>query len=117
MMHVKSPSRILLVALALGWSVDLLFYDKALGVSFPLFVLLVLIALFGLSRLEGVPPARRNLWLLAPLLFFAGMVFVRANAFLTVLNVGASLALLGLVRPSGHSLLRDELSWRRSTDV
>jgi len=97
MMRVKSPSRILLVALVSGWSVDLLFYGKALGVSFPLFVLLVSIALFGLGRLEGVPPARRNLWLLAPLLFFAGMVFVRANVFLTVLDVGASLALLGLV--------------------
>lgn len=93
----NSPARILLIALTLGWSVDRLFYGKALGVSFPLFVLLLLIALFGLGRLEGVPPARRNLWLLIPLLFLAGMVFVRANPFLTVLDVGASLALLGLV--------------------
>lgn len=93
----NSPARTLLVALALGWSVDRLFYGKALGVSFPLFVLLVLIALFGLGRLERVPPARRNLWVLIPLLFLAGMVFVRTNAFLIGLDVGASLALLGLV--------------------
>jgi len=97
MIRVKSPACILLVALALGWSVDLLFYGKALGISVFLFVLLLMVALFGLGWLEGVRPARRNLWLLAPLIFFAGMVFVRANPFLTFLNVVASLVLLGLI--------------------
>jgi hypothetical protein len=97
MIRVKPPARILLVALALGWSVDLLFYGKALGISVPLFVLLLMVALFGLGRLEGVRPVRRNLWLLAPLIFFASMVFVRANSFVTFLNVVTSLALLGLV--------------------
>ncbi len=97
MIRTKSPIRILLVALALGWSVDLLFYGKALGISAPLFVLLLMAALFGLGRLEGAPPVRRNLWLLAPLIFFAGMVFVRANAFVTFLNVVAILVLLGLL--------------------
>ena len=97
MSHVHSPARILLVALALGWSVDLLFYGKFLGLSFPLFVLLLMIALFGLGWLEGVRPAWRNSWLLAPLIFFAGMVLVRANPFVTFLNVSASLALLGLI--------------------
>ncbi len=97
MSHVHSPARILLVALALGWSVDLLFYGKFLGLSFPLFVLLLMIALFGLGWREGVHPARRNIWLLAPLIFFASTVFVRANPFLTFLNVVTSLTLLGLI--------------------
>ena len=97
MIREKSPTRIPLVALVLGWSVDLLFYSKALGISVPLFVLLLLVALFGLGWLEGVRPARRNLWLLVPLLFFAVMVFVRANPFVTFLNVVAILALLGLI--------------------
>jgi len=97
MICTKPPTRILLVALALGWGVDLLFYGKALGVSVPLFVLLLMVALFGLGWLEGVQPARRNLWLLAPLIFFASMVFVRANPFVTFLNAVSSLGLLGLV--------------------
>ncbi|MBM4464180.1 MAG: DUF4173 domain-containing protein [Chloroflexi bacterium] len=97
MIRVKSPARILLVALALGWSVDLLFYGKALGISALLFVLLLMVALFGLGWLDGVRPVWRNLWLLAPLFFFASMVFVRANPFVTFLNVVSSLALLGLI--------------------
>lgn len=97
MARASSPARILLIGLALGWSVDLLFYGKALGMSFPLFVLLVLAALFGLGRLADVSPKRRSLWLVVVLVFLAGMVFVRANLFITVLNVGASLVLLGFV--------------------
>lgn len=97
MIRGKPSARILLVALALGWGMDLLFYGKALGISAPLFVLLLMVALFGLGRLEGVRPVRRNLWLLAPLMFFASMVFVRANPFVTFLNVVGSLALLGLI--------------------
>jgi hypothetical protein len=97
MIHTNRPSFFLLVALALGWSVDLLFYGKALGISALIFVILVIVALFGLGRLEEVRPAWRNLWLLAPLIFFAAMVFVRANQFVTFLNVAASLALLGLI--------------------
>jgi len=97
MTRIKLPSFTLLVALALGWSVDLFFYGKALGISVPLFVLLLIIALFGLSWLEGVRPAWRNLWLLVPLIFFVTMVFMRANPFVTLLNVGVSLVLLGLI--------------------
>ena len=97
MTRIKLPSFTLLVALALGWSVDLFFYGKALGISVPLFVLFLTIALFGLSWLEGVRPAWCNLWLLVPLIFFATMVFVRANPFVTLLNVGVSLVLLGLI--------------------
>ncbi len=76
MIRTKPPPFTWLVALALGWSVDLFFYGKTLGISVPLFVLLLVVALFGLSRLEGVRPARRNLWLLASLIFFASMAFV-----------------------------------------
>lgn len=95
--RVNPQARLLLAGAGLGVAVDLLFYGQALGISLLLFVLLVLGALFGLSRVEDVRPAWRNLWLLVPLIFFAGMVAVRANAFLTVLNVLATLALLGLL--------------------
>lgn len=93
---INSPLRLLLVAQTLGWTVDLLFYGKALGISVPIFVLLILGALFALGWKEGVRPEARNLWLLVPLLFFAFMVFVRANATLTMINVSMTAALLAL---------------------
>src|SRR5438552_12882016 len=97
MATVKSPARVLQVALALGWSADLLFYGKSLGISVPLFALLLLASLFVLGRLEGTGLARRNLWLLLPVGFFATMVVVRANAWLTILNMLALFALLALM--------------------
>ncbi len=41
---LSSPRRVLLVTLALGWSVDLLFYGKFLGVSLLVFVFLLIVA-------------------------------------------------------------------------
>lgn len=72
---------------------DVLFYGKTLGVSFPLFIVIgiaVMLASVGLTR---QPLRLRNLWILAPALFFAGMVAVRADGGINLLNVMASLAL------------------------
>ncbi|MCI0393931.1 MAG: DUF4173 domain-containing protein, partial [Chloroflexi bacterium] len=91
------PGRILLVGLALGWGFDGLFYGKALGVSWPLFAGLLLVALFWLGRSKGIHPSWRNLWLLLPLGGVAAMVAVRANGFLLFWNVVATLCLLALV--------------------
>ena len=85
---------LLLTALIIGYSADLLFYGKTLGISLLLFVLLFVSALIFIGRSEGVPFARQNRWLLAPLLFFAGMAAIRANSLVTALNVLAIMALL-----------------------
>ena len=87
-------NRLLLLGLALGWSADLLFYGKAVGISLLLFVLLFLAAFGYASRLAGVAPRWRHLWLLLPLLFFAGMASIRANPYLTAFNVLATLVCL-----------------------
>jgi hypothetical protein len=97
MPRVNSPTHVLIAALTLGWFADLLFYGKDLGISAIIFVLLVLATLYLLSRQEDVRPARRNLWLMLPTLFFAGMVSLHANIFLSALNVLAVITLLGLV--------------------
>ena len=97
LVYANSPRRLLLVALAIGICVDILFYGKALGVSVPLFALLLVGALFGLGWAEKRRPVLANAWLVLPLVFFAGMVAVRANTFLAVLNIAAGLALLTLL--------------------
>ncbi len=116
----RNTSPTVIVIVALGVAADVLFRGQMLGASFPLFVVLALSALVGLAQREGVRPVRSNLWLLVPLLFFAGMVAVRANGLLTFLNVTAGLALLGLVgffyaggRVERLGLLGYPLAWLR----
>ena len=94
---IRTALRVLLPALLLGWIGDALFYAKPLGISFPLFTTLAIATLFWVARHEGVAPARRNLWLIAPSLFFALMIAVRQNTLLTALNVLAVGALLCLL--------------------
>ncbi|MEO5953013.1 MAG: DUF4173 domain-containing protein [Chloroflexia bacterium] len=90
----KLINRILLVALVLGGSVDVLFYKKATGVSALVFVGLIVGALVTLGVMERVKVAWRNVWLVLPLVFFAGMVSVRANPEITLMNLGAASVLL-----------------------
>src|SRR5262249_31123246 len=51
----------------------------------------------ALSRAARVRAMRPNFWLLLPLLFFAAMIVVRANATLTLLNLAAVGVLLALL--------------------
>jgi hypothetical protein len=95
--RLRRPRATLLAALGLGVCAEVLFDGPALGLSFPLFIALFLMALLSIGGREAWQRARPNSWLLVPLLFFSGMVFVRASPFLTTLNVLASGFLLLLV--------------------
>lgn len=94
---LKFPKRALLAALFLGWSTDWLFYGKPTGISLLLFVTMLWLALRWIGNGEEVRSKRKNQWLLIPLWFFAAMAFVRANAFITTLNVLAVMSLLSYV--------------------
>lgn len=96
-MYLKKPKILLLLALFLGWFTNWLFYGKALGVSLPIFVI-VLLAVLAIATIGEERPLRwRNLLITGPLLFFAVMGMVRVNEFLTFLNVSATLSLLALL--------------------
>ncbi|MDQ5826295.1 MAG: DUF4173 domain-containing protein [Chloroflexota bacterium] len=95
--NLASPSRVLMAGLGLGMAFDILFYRKMLGISVPLFVGCLVGVLFWLGRQEDVRPRTRNLWIVLPLFFFAAMVYFRADAFLTFLNVVAVMGLLALL--------------------
>ena len=94
---IRTALRVLLPSLLLGWTADALFYKRALGISVPLFTALALLTLFWVARQERVAAIRRNLWPIAPALFFAAMVAVHANPLLTALNLFALGTLLLLV--------------------
>lgn len=96
-MTLKHPWRLVAAGLALGWLFDLLFYRKLPGISLVIFSAALLGALGLALRSEGARALRANLWLPAALLFFAAMGFVRANGFLTFLNICAMLMLASLL--------------------
>ena len=73
---------------------DYLFYDKALGINFPLYVGLILARLFFLIYYTQRSLPRQVVWPTVPLAFFSLMVFFRAGELLTFLNIVASLLLL-----------------------
>lgn len=96
-MILKHPWRLIAAGLALGWLFDLLFYGKLPGISLLIFSLGLLGALGMALHAEGARALRANLWLPVLLLFFAAMGFVRANSFLTFLNICALLMLASLL--------------------
>jgi hypothetical protein len=92
-----AATRLLSAALLLGWGVEVLFDGHLLGLSVPLFVGALVGTLAILSRRAGMRPPWQAVALTGPLLAVAAFVAVRANGFLTLLNVLAVLALLGLL--------------------
>jgi hypothetical protein len=94
--QINAPTRLAIAALTLGWLFDWAFYDKPLGISLAIYVGLLVTTLLAASWYEHVKPQRGALLLLAPLLFFAAMVAIRANPFLTFLNICTVLLLLML---------------------
>jgi hypothetical protein len=94
---LRSPTRLLLVALALGILADQLFGAGVLGVNAPLFVALGLLALGMLARAEGQPPTRANLWLAGTALLFSLFIVLREQSTLTFLNLCATAGCLLLL--------------------
>ena len=96
--HRIAPSLLIgAVSVFLGLCFNYFFYDKAPGISFPLYVGFILAGLFIIASKARARLSPHIFWLAAPLIFFSAMVAARTSAFLTVLNIGASLLLLLLV--------------------
>ncbi|MBV6396754.1 MAG: hypothetical protein HFACDABA_02354 [Anaerolineales bacterium] len=89
------PNRLWIVALVLGWTFDFLFWDRAPGLNFALYVLLCLAGgLYLLVGEEKSKPSHGALWLLIPTLFFAAVTFVRAEPLTAFLAHALTLFLL-----------------------
>src|SRR5262249_4043109 len=86
-----------LLGLLVGWLGNVFFYGKLIGLSVPLFTLVILVALAVAGRAIHFHWHWRNLWPVIPLVFFAAMVAVRADPLMIGLDMMAVLALGGLV--------------------
>lgn len=93
---MKRTNRLWTTTILLGLAFDILFWQKMPGISFAVFVTLVLSAGFFLLVGEGFRPAWRSLWLLVPIAFFAAMTFIRAEPMSTFLNYLLALSLMAI---------------------
>lgn len=100
--------QLVIVGLVLGFFGNALFYPyltlllesdllPILGIGFPIFVTVVVVAGLLLARLHRIPLSLRRIWVVAPLLFFAVMVAVRADWVMMLVNILAVFALGGLL--------------------
>jgi hypothetical protein len=72
---------------------NIFFYGQRIGVSFPLFTLIIILMTVLSAQKIGLKVRLRNLWLLIPIMFFAVMFAVRANPQIATYNM---LAVFGL---------------------
>jgi hypothetical protein len=94
------PNRFWWTVIALGWVFDFLFWKKAPGINFVIYVLLCLITGYVLLRTAGHRPAR-SIWSLLPsLLFLAAVTFIRQEPMTVFLSVAITLFLMGLATVS-----------------
>ena len=70
---------ILTLALLVGIVGDVLFWKKAPGISFPLFITICLAGAFFLLRSEGIRPSKANLILMVGVVLLAVFTFIRKD--------------------------------------
>jgi hypothetical protein len=70
-----------------AWCFDQLFWKKAPGISFFIFVVLCLVGGGLITWWEGFKPAKTAVWLLLPVLFFAAVTFIRQEPFTTAVSI------------------------------
>lgn len=83
---VKDKGALWIAAFIVGWGFDFFYWNKPLGVSFTLHVILALAALLYIARREGALPAQRSLWILGLVLLFSTLAFLRQEPFTRTLN-------------------------------
>lgn len=94
---VKHRSTLWYAALLVGWAFDVLYWNKPLGVSYPIHILLVLGTLSFLLWKEEQKPAASSYYLVPLILLFSFLTFIRVEPFTRTLNHFLSLGFLGLL--------------------
>ena len=94
---MKRTNILWIVALALGWLFDFLFWKHAQGINFAIYAVLCLVGGFLVLELNGIKPFWKSLLLLVPILFFATMTFVRQEPLSILLALAFTLGLMGVL--------------------
>jgi len=92
----SNPNRFLWTVIAIGWVFDFLFWKKAPGINFAIYVTLCLVAGFLLLRADGHRPTRNTLLLVPLIAFFAVITFIRLEPMTVFLSVVLTFFLMGL---------------------
>jgi hypothetical protein len=100
-----NPNKLWIVAFALGWLVDFLFWKKSPGVNFAIFAFTCLLAAFYLLLSDGLRPRPASLILILPFGFFAAATCIRAEpmtVFLAVTFTLLTMTMLALTYLGGR---------------
>lgn len=92
--YISAPTKVVGLAIFVGWLFQWVFYDTPIGISALIFIAGLVVATLLAGRFEAVKVSRKNAALLVPLFFFTTMLFVRTNEFLVFINVLMVLLLL-----------------------
>jgi hypothetical protein len=103
-----SAIRLTAIAVALGLSVEVLFFQRAIGISFFIWSLLCILGLALAARLEGVRFGAPSLTLVPLILISSSQMFLRGDPLTLVLNALLTVGLFGVLI---HSFRGDEW-WR-----
>ena len=95
--HLKFPRAFWWVGLSLGWAVDLLFWKQRFGISYAIFVLLVLGSSLFLAKREKKQIPAINLVLITGILATTTLAVFRMEPVTRSVNVMASLLLILLL--------------------
>ena len=93
----RTPLVLAGIALALGFAVEILFHGHPIGISFPIWAALGVVAILLASRKERVRPSAGALALIPLILFFAAVAAVRLEPMTVVLSMLATLLLFALM--------------------
>jgi hypothetical protein len=94
---MKRTNILWIVALALGWLFDFLFWKQAHGINFAIYVVLCMAGAFLVLGLNGIKPAWKSLLLLVPVLFFAIMTFIRQEPMSLAMSFVLTIGLMGVL--------------------
>jgi hypothetical protein len=84
----------LIIGLLVAWLFDGLFWHQSPGISFAIYVAVLLVAGLMLSFTERKPPARATMWLFLPIVVFALMTSVRLEPMTIFVSVCITLCLM-----------------------
>ena len=93
---VKNRSTLWYTALIIGWGFDLFYWNKPIGISFTLHMILLLAGLVYLSFKEEKLPVTISLPLIGVILLFSTLGFLREEPFTRTLNHLMAVGMLGL---------------------